>query len=123
MNLDEIAQLAQPYQEWVQSCCAPIIFPNQEGKTRNGTMTLFRTEKGVFGITNAHVADRITNCEDVIGKRCQVGGAYLDPAKFIGRHSDLDLATFRLSEDLLAQVGGTIPAVAATIETWPRELP
>ena len=35
---------------------APICFPDAQGNTRNGTITIPLTDKELLGITNAHVS-------------------------------------------------------------------
>lgn len=91
-------------------------------------MTFLRNElDDVLGLTNAHVADGMAGCLDEVGKRAQVGGAYLSPNWLIAKHPTLDLATFHLSDIVLGQVGfladysisPNAHHVAATVPVWP----
>jgi hypothetical protein len=127
MNAREMAIMIATYQAWAHSVCAPLFWEDGKGQTRNGSMTLLRTDEQVLGITNAHVAEALAGCKDENGYRCQVGGACLDPNRLIAKHPSMDLATFRLSEVLLGQIGvlndGTVGRGAvhqpATVTSWP----
>lgn len=107
------------YETWAQSLCAPVFWRNAAGEMHNGTMTFVQTGSGVLGVTNAHVAEGIAECTDEPGRGCQLGGAHLDPARFIARHPKHDLATYRLSEVFLA------PAKhhSASVTSWPPKPP
>jgi Trypsin-like peptidase domain len=85
----------------------------------NGTMTFVRTQSDVLGITNAHVVEGFADCTDESGRVCQLGGAHLDPARFIARHPTMDLASFRLSDVILAPAGHVERLSAATVPSWP----
>src|SRR2546423_648769 len=119
MNPNEVRAMLGAYQSWAQSLCAPVFWRDVNGELHNGTMTFVRTPTDVLGVTNAHVADGITACSDEPGRGCQVGGAHLDPARLIARHSTMDLATFRLSDVLLAASGHQ----AASVLSWPPQAP
>ncbi len=123
MKLKDLARLIRVHERLAQSICAPIIFPDNEGHYHNGSMTFIRSDSEVLGITNAHVADRITHCKDELGKRCQVGAAYFDPTRLIARDPILDLATFHLSDVFLNEVAAPKPAIAATVTIWPPKPP
>ncbi len=103
MKPTDFRQMLLSYQAWAHSICAPVFWEDGKGGSHNGSMTFLRTEQGVLGITNAHVADALADCTEEIGHRCQIGGAYLDPGRLIAKHPSMDLATFRLSDIILSQ--------------------
>lgn len=75
---------------------------------RNGTVTLVDLGSGPIGITCAHVIGAYRNLknthENVV---FQIGNIEVDPlAILIAEHADLDLATLRLSEDLIRAITG-----------------
>lgn len=101
---------------WAKGCCAPVFYRDAAGVRHNGTMTFVDTGSAVLGITAAHVADAVlAHCNDGPGQGCQVGAAELTLDRFIARHSDRDLATFRLSTPFLAAAGH----YAASVSRWP----
>ncbi|MCI0390959.1 MAG: serine protease [Acidobacteria bacterium] len=107
------------YLSWAQRLCVPVFWRDANRQMHNGTITLVRTPSHVLGITNAHVADGLADCADEPGIVCQIGGAHLDLGRLIARHPTMDLATFRLSDVILAPAGGD----PATVLTWPPEAP
>jgi hypothetical protein len=107
------------YQTWAQRLCIPVFWRDATRQMHNGTITLVRTPSHVLGITNAHVADGLADCTYELGTGCQIGGAHLDPSRLIARHPTMDLATFRLSDVILAPAGGD----PATVSTWPPKPP
>lgn len=111
------------YQAWAKSLCAPVFWRDAGHQMHNGTMTFVRTQSGVLGITNARVAEGLADCTDESGRSCQLGGAHLDPARFIARHPTMDLASFRLSDVILAPAGHFERQDAATVPTWPPTPP
>ena len=92
------------YERQAKSHCAPVFWQKNHSEQHSGSMTFIRTEQAVLGLTNAHVAHGLMGCNESVGNRCQVGGAYLDPARLIQIHPRLDLASFRLSDVILAQM-------------------
>lgn len=82
----QIRILLEAYHSWAKALCAPVFWRDADARMRNGTITFVRTHTDVLGVTNAHVAEGIATCTDEPGKGCQVGGADLDPARFIARH-------------------------------------
>lgn len=114
-----LAALLKAYEAWAKSLCAPVFWRNTDGQMHNGTMTFVQTSSGVLGVTNAHVAEEIAKCTDEPGRGCQLGGADLDPKRFITRHPVHDLATYRLSEVIL----GPAKHHAATVPSWPPTPP
>lgn len=117
MNAKDLARVIRIHERVAQACCAPVFWRDGEHGRHNGTMTFIRTTTQVLGLTNAHVADGLANCRDELGRRCQVGGAYFDPARLIARHPEMDLASFQLSDVFLTQVGPR--QFAAEIRAWP----
>jgi hypothetical protein len=111
--------LLNEYQTWAKSLCAPLFWWDADNQMRNGTMTFVRTQSDVLGITNAHVAEGLATCTDI----CQLGGAHFDPSRFIARHPTMDLASFRLSDVILAPAGFYERQYAATVPTWPPTPP
>jgi hypothetical protein len=104
----------------LKSACLPVWFSTEKGKRVYGSMTVVDTGEAVLGITAGHVADRILECcDDRSGRRCQIGSAFLPLDSFMARHSDLDLATFRLSQSLVSDAGRQAAAVSA----WPPDSP
>jgi len=108
--------MIREYRTCAESCCAPIFWRMPNGKMNNGTFTFLRTTAGVFGITNAHVADGLANSN---GRGWQLGNAQFDPNRLIARDSTLDLATYELSDVFLSAAG----KVAATVPSWPPKPP
>lgn len=119
----EIRTLLDVYQSWAKSLCAALFWRDASEQMHNATMTFVRTHSEVLGITNAHVADGFADCTDKSGRVCQLAGAHLDPARFIARHPTMDLASFRLSDVILAQAGHLEKLDAATVPTWPPTPP
>ncbi len=113
--------LLNVYQAWAKSLCAPVFWRDADNQMHNGTMTFVRTRSSVLGITNAHVAEGLATCTDESG--CQLGGAHFDPSRFIARHPTMDLASFRLSDVILAPAGIFERQDAATVPTWPPTPP
>ncbi len=111
------------FQGLTEKHCAPVFFRTEKGERRNGTMTFVNTGREVLGVTAGHVADRLLECcDEKPGYGCQVGGAELDVAgRFIARHPQLDLATFRLSEVFTSTAGDKHCPISA--EIWPPPSP
>lgn len=116
MNLDAFFS---PYLLWAKSLCTPVFWRDANQHMHNGTMTFLRTQSHVLGVTNTHVADGLANCSEESGTGCQIGGARLDPVRLIAHHPTMDLATFRLSDIMLATAGHS----AATVSKWPPDPP
>lgn len=113
-----------PYIRGVQSLLMsfslPVRFSNEAGRRVHATMTAVDTGDAILGVTAGHVADRIIQCcSDEIGRQCQIGSTLLPANSLIARHSDLDLATFRLSASVVAAAGRQ----AAPFSDWPPAPP
>jgi hypothetical protein len=123
MEQVQIRTLLGVYQSWAKSLCAPLFWRDVNQQMHNATMTFVRTHSDVLGITNVHVAESFADCTDESGRICQLGGARLDPARFIARHPSMDLASFRLSDIILAQAEHLERLDPATVPTWPPAPP
>lgn len=119
----QIRTLLDVYQAWAKSTCAPLFWRDANQEMHNATMTFVRTHSEVLGITNAHVAEGFADCTDESGRICQLGAARLDPARFIARHQIMDLASFRLSDVILAQAEHLERLDAVTVPVWPPTPP
>jgi hypothetical protein len=115
----QLKSLLKAYDSWAKTLCAPVFWRDANRQIHNGTVTFVRTQSGVLGVTNAHVAEGLASCTDEPGKGCQIGGAEHDFSRFIARHPTMDLATFRLSDVFLAPAGHH----AATVPSWPPAPP
>ncbi len=99
-------------QEFARSVCAPVFLRTTEGKLTQGSMTLLTGATGFLGVTAGHVADAVV-AEGL--KTCQLGAGPLDPASLIDRSRTLDLATFRLSHEVVAESRH----LAFKVRSWP----
>lgn len=108
-------------QELGKNNCAALFWRDDDGSLRNGTMTFISTEKEILGITAGHVSDECLKAYEANPNRqCQVGGAAFDPvSRLIDRDKNLDLATFRLSEQFVASALATW---ASTVSWPPRAI-
>lgn len=114
-----IRQYLKQYEILAKAQCAPLIWTDENDIYEGGTMTFLRTSKAILGITNRHVADGMekhVHRSDVV---FQLGAARFDPKRLIQKHPDLDLATYELSDVLLA----TTRHQAASVRSWPIEKP
>ena len=106
----------------VKSACVPFWWHgvDTEGKYRihhNGTVCFLQTGKRLIGVTARHVFDHFRTAKvaqpDI---RCQFGGIVIEPeSRLIAESTVLDLATFDVSEVILAAAG----ASAHESVTWP----
>ena len=108
--------MVREYRSWAERLCAPVFWRMSDGRMNSGTVTFLRTTEAVLGITNAHVADGLANSND---RGWQLGNAQFDPNRIIARNSNLDLATYLLSDVFLSTVGKD----AATVSDWPPSRP
>jgi hypothetical protein len=96
------------------------VFQDQAGAfgLRNGTAILIELGQGVIAVTAAHVFREY--CENrwtaqAIG--CQLGNALFDPESYlIDCNDDLDIATFRISPEMVGQIDK--PVVPADAPNW-----
>jgi len=105
--------------------CALVFYEDTSGQQHNGTMTFLRTDRELLGITSKHVARDIAKAVEA-GMPCNLVGTNLDPRRLIAEHPTHDLATFRLSDVLLANVGLLVDGSGdpvqhqpATVASWP----
>lgn len=82
-------------------------------------MTFLQTPTRIVGLTNKHVATKISSLADDPNITLQLGGARFDPDRLIDVHPDLDLASYDVSDVLLATAGH----MAGTVTEWPIQLP
>jgi hypothetical protein len=115
----EVIAYLRQFQESAKTQCSAVHWRDHDGVPHNGTMTFLRTSKCVLGITNRHVADAIEGLDDDTRVVLQLGGARFSPNRLIAMHPNLDLATFELSDVMLATAG----AFAASVTNWPPPLP
>ena len=91
---------------------------NREANLRSGSAFLVDRGQGVLAITAAHVFRGY--CEAKSGAHgivCQLGDALFDPeACLIAFNEDLDIATFAVDADLLAQIDK--PVVRPDLSSW-----
>jgi len=71
----------------------------------NGTITVVRTPKKLFGITAAHVVDQYNEDVQKGGVTLQVKDKVIDGLRIINSSSRRDLATFELDEQLVKKLG------------------
>ena len=106
----------------VNSMCVPFWWHGVDanGKYRihhNGTICFLQTGKRLIGVTARHVFDRYRTAKVAQSNiRCQFGGTALEPGiRLIAESTFLDLATFDVSEIIVAAAG----ASAYESITWP----
>jgi hypothetical protein len=90
---------------WIMSHAAPFFWHDHAGNVlHNGTLCLVNTGTQMLGITAEHVYRQYL--KDLASKKiflCQFGGVIVRPEKLlIDSDRTLDVATFRMSEDLLS---------------------
>ncbi|TKB60376.1 MAG: hypothetical protein E8D48_13280 [Nitrospira sp.] len=106
----------------IRSTCVPFWWHgiDAEGKYRihrNGTVCFLQTGKRLVGVTARHVFNGYLIAKaaqpDI---RCQFGGVLINPeTRLIAENTVLDLATFDVSEVIVAAAG----AAPYTSVTWP----
>jgi hypothetical protein len=88
------------------------IFNDQEAgfKLRNGSAFLVDLGQGIFAVTAAHVFRGYVEAKAAaVAIGCQLGDALFDPeAQLICCRDDLDIATFRVTESDVDQIGKSI---------------
>ncbi|HEV8038160.1 MAG TPA: hypothetical protein VGP62_04795 [Bryobacteraceae bacterium] len=111
--------LGAAYEKIALSCSAPLCWfrptDNLPRILHNGTMTVVRTHRKLFGITAAHVV-RQFNVDQQKGVTLQVKDQIVEGLRIIDSSSKRDLTTFDLEEQLIKNLG------LEPIE-WPFQLP
>ncbi|MGD1035609.1 MAG: serine protease [Roseiarcus sp.] len=116
--------------ELVALFAAPIfwVLRTDEGEfLKNGTTFFLDAGQGVFGVTAAHVVTEcFHDCQSDAFVGCFVGGEgrvieIKLNERIIDGNPDLDIATFRFSEDEVKQVGHSI--LTGYQKEWPPILP
>jgi hypothetical protein len=96
------------------------VFQDQNGEAnlRSGSASLVDRGSGILAITAEHVFRGYCEAKDTAQWIvCHLGGALFDPdANLIACNDDLDIATFVVSADLLAQIGK--PVVPPDEPNW-----
>jgi hypothetical protein len=116
--------LGQAYREIIRGCCVPLFWYRLHGPRagpilHNGTLTLLRTPERLLGVTAAHVVRQYQTDHAVAAVRLQAGNALLENPVIIDVSPHVDLATFALRDQELAQMGKeTMP-----LSGWPPMLP
>ncbi len=112
--------LSSVYKKVAISCSAPLCWfrpiDNLPRILHNGTITVVRTPKKLFGITAAHVEDQINEDLQKGGLILQVKDQIIDGLKIIDKSPKRDLATFELDEQLINNL-------ALEPINWPFQLP
>jgi hypothetical protein len=123
------AGLGKAELEFVMSMTAPLYWIVREGKgyrVRNGSTFFLNAGEGVFAVTANHVIEGWK-------RDCDVGNVValqlgLDlPIDFDGQnaiiaaHEEIDIATFRISEQEIASIGKTV--LTGYQRAWPPLLP
>lgn len=123
-----MAVLGKAEGEFVASLTAPLCWIVREGdkyRPRNGSAFFLDAGRGVFGVTACHVLngwreDRKTN--KVVA--FQLGDLPFDPEganAIIAEDADIDIATFRISENDIRTIGKTI--LTGCQREWPPSPP
>jgi len=101
--------LASVYERIAISCSAPLLWfrPTDDPPRilHNGTITVVRTPKKLFGITAAHVVDQWNEDFQKGGVTLQVKDRVIKDLKTIDKSSKRDLATFDLDEQSIQKLG------------------
>ena len=96
------------------------VFRDKTGSfgLRNGSAFLIELGQGVLAITAAHVfREYCENRRTAQAIVCQIGNALFDPAsRLIECNDDLDIATFRMSAEMVGQIDK--PIVPADPPNW-----
>jgi hypothetical protein len=101
--------LGQVYEKVALSCSAPLLWfrptDNPPRILHNGTITVARTNKKLFGITAAHVVDQYHEDRQKGGVKLLLKDETIDDLNIIHSSPKRDLATFDLDEQLIKYLG------------------
>jgi len=116
MTPQALIQYINQIHKWAEGCCAPLFYRDDVDEQHNGSITFVDTGEEILGLTAGHVADSVIKyCDSSPGHECQVGFAKLNPKSLIARHTELDLATFRLSARFVTEAHKH----PVTLRSWP----
>src|SRR5271154_292366 len=72
----------------------------------NGSMFFLDTKKALFGVTARHVYEGYLRAREQGPMTCQIGNLVFDPTeRLIDLGRDVDIATFRVTEQEIAELG------------------
>jgi hypothetical protein len=115
--------LGRVYRSILSSSCVPIFWRRVtepgEPILHNGTLTIVRTPKRLFGITAAHVLRQYERDHTNAPVLLQLLNARLEAPEIIDISEKLDLATIAITESLLKQTGKAV----VPLSTWPPRVP
>lgn len=101
--------LGQVYRAVALSCCAPLLwFRPSDNPCRilhNGTVTVVRTPKKIFGVTAAHVIEQYNQDFEKAWLRLQLKDKLIEGIRIIDSCSRRDLATIELDEQIVNTLG------------------
>ena len=117
--------LATVYRSILKDCCAPIYWFDRDDPNRrilsNGTVTFVQTPDVLIGITAAHVVNALIADFAKHNLQVQIMNAVVDnfSDKIIDISIKYDLATFRVDEELVSQLGKPLQPLLQ----WPPQPP
>jgi hypothetical protein len=109
------------------SYVAPLFWESSEQGTKenimNGSLFFLDCGEGPFGVTACHVIDEYIKIKnEAPGITCQIMNLPFDPEdRLIDSDADIDLATFRISEEEIEKVGKEI--IRGNQSSWPPSPP
>lgn len=124
-----MARLGRAENELCASLTAPLYWVIREGdgryRTRTGSAFFLDAGEGVFGVTASHVIEGWREDRAVTKiAAVQLGDIPLDLEDrhaIIAEHPDIDIATFRITEPEVREVGKTV--LRGLQKTWPPAPP
>jgi hypothetical protein len=90
-----------------------VIYWHSDGGpvSHNGSMFFLDTRKALFGVTARHVYEGYLESDKAEPMICRIGNLVIDPKeRLIGMGTHLDIATFHITRQELAELGNiTVP--------------
>lgn len=117
-------QLGAVLLESTASYVAPFFWetPAEEGgvRLRNGSMFFLNCGEGTFGVTADHVYQGYLEAKAALPNlSCQLFGLAITPEhRLIARHTSLDIATFRITDEEVRRIGRRVHQ-----PNWPPQPP